>query len=78
MIEDKKIITMLRKSWKKTFNSGVFIPSKIGFCTECSQEKLFNKSNIHVNENKEFEANLNPSKRQALDDFVYMFPFLKK
>ena len=39
MLEGKKISAMLPKSWKKSFKSGVVIPTKKRFCKECSKEK---------------------------------------
>ena len=48
------------------------------FRTECSKEKLCNKCNSHVNENKEFEAKLNPSKTQSPDEFGYMLPYFEQ
>ena len=35
MIEGEKISAMLTKSWKQSFNRGIVIPAKEGFCNEC-------------------------------------------
>ena len=48
------------------------------FCNECNDKKLCNKCNYHINENKEFEANLNELKRHPPNDFGYMLPFYEK
>ena len=45
------------------------------FCNECNDKKLCNKCNYQINENKEFEANLNELKRQPPNDFGYMLPY---
>ena len=36
------------------------------------------KCNNQINQNKEFEANLNLSKRQASNEFGYMLPYFKE
>ena len=75
MIEGKKISAMLPKSWKKSFDSGIIIPTKMRFCNECNDNKMCVKCNNHINENKEFEANLNLLKRNAPNEFGYMLPY---
>ena len=47
------------------------------FCNECNDEEMCNKCNNQINENKEFEANLNKLKRQPPNDFGYMLPYYK-
>ena len=74
MKEGKKISAMLPRSWKKSFDGGIFIPKKMRFCSECNDEKLCDKCNNQINENKEFEANLNLVKRKAPNKFGYMLP----
>ena len=59
MIESKTISALLPNSWKKTFDSGIFISTKMRFYIECHDKRLCIKCNIQVNENKEFRANLN-------------------
>ena len=75
MIEGKKISAMLPRSWKKSFNSGVIIPKKMRFCNKCDDKKLCDRCNNQINENKEFEANLNELKRHPPNDFDYMLPY---
>ena len=35
MIEGKKLSALLPKSWKKSFDSGIIILTKMSFCAEC-------------------------------------------
>ena len=66
---------MLPRSWKKSFDSGIIIPTKMRFCKECNDNKMCVKCNNHINENKEFEANLNLLKRHPPNEFGYMLPY---
>ena len=75
MKKGKKISAMLPRSWKKSFDSGIIIPKKMRFCNECDDKKLCNKCNNQINENKEFEANLNELKRHAPNDFGQKLPY---
>ena len=77
MKEGKKISAMLPRSWKKSFDSGIIIPKKMRFCNECNDKEMCNKCNNQINENKEFEANLNEFKRHPPNDFGYMLPYYK-
>ena len=74
MIEGKEVSALLPKSWKKSFDSGISIPTKMRFCNECDDKKVCNKCNNQVNENKEFEANLNELKRNHPNEFGHMLP----
>ena len=38
-IEGKKVSALLPKSWKKSFDSGIIIPTKMRFCSECNDKK---------------------------------------
>ena len=69
---------MLPKNWKKSFDSGKIIPVKLRFYNECNDKILCDKCNNRVNENKEFEANLNLLKRNAPNEFGYMLPYYIK
>ena len=75
MIEDKKVSAMLPRSWKKSFHSGIIIPTKMRFCNECDDIKMCNKCNNQMSENKEFEANLNLLKRHPPNEFGHMLPY---
>ena len=73
----EKITAILPRSWKKSFNNGVIIPTKMRQCNACKDEILYVTSNNRINENKEFEANLNLLKRKAPNEFGYMLPYYK-
>ena len=75
MKEGKKISAMLPRSWKKSFGSGIIIPTKMRFCNDCNDKIMCNRCNNQINENKEFEANLNELKRHPPNEFGYMHPF---
>ena len=75
MVEGKKITAMLPKSWKKSFDNGIIIPAKMRFCNECNDKNLCFKCNNQINENKEFEANLNELKRYPPNEFGHMLPY---
>ena len=65
---------MLPKSWKKSFNSGINIPTKMRFCNECNDKRMFNRRKNQTAQNKEFEANINLIKRdQVLTNLVICF-----
>ena len=44
------------------------------FCNECNEGKMCDKCNIQINENKEFQANLNELKRHPPNEFGHMLP----
>ena len=75
MLDGKKITAMLPRSWKKSFDNGVIIPTKMRQCNECKDGMLCITSNNQINENKEFEANLNLLKRKTPNDFGHMLPY---
>ena len=52
MLEGKKILAMLPRSWKISFNIGVGIPVKMRRCKNCNGDILCNECNNQVNENK--------------------------
>ena len=69
---------MLPRSWKKSFDSGTIIPTKMRFCNECNEKKMCDKFINQINENKEIEAVLNLLKRKAPNEFGHMLPYYKK
>ena len=75
MLEGKKISAMLPKSWIKSFNNGIVIPAKMRGCDDCRGKILCVTCNNQINEIKEFEANLNLSKRKAPNEFGHMLPY---
>ena len=77
MLAGKKITAMLPRSWKKSFNNGVIIPTKMRQCNKCKDGLLHVICNDRINENKEFEANLILLKGEAPNEFGYMLPYYK-
>ena len=77
MLKGKKITAMLPRSWKKSFDNGVIIPTKMRQCIACKDGILCITCNTKINENKEFEANLNLLKREKPNDRGYMLPYYK-
>ena len=71
----KNISAMLPKSWKKSFDSGIIIPTKMRFCNECNNGKMCYECNDQINENKKFEANLNETKSRPPNNFGHMLPY---
>ena len=65
---------MLPRASKKTFNNGVVIPVKMRQSNNCNGEILCNECNNRMNENKEFDANLNELKRHPPNEFGFMLP----
>ena len=52
MLEGKSLSAMLPRSWNKSFNNGTVIPVKMRRCNKCKGERLCDKCNNQVNENK--------------------------
>ena len=75
MIEGEKISAMLPRSWKKSFDSEKIIPTKKRLCNECNDNKMCIKCNNQINENKEFNANLNELKRHPPNENGHMLPY---
>ena len=73
MLDGKKTTAMLPRSWKKSFDNGVIIPTKMRQCNVCKDGILCTTCNNQINENKKFEANLNLLKTP--NDFGYMLPY---
>ena len=77
MLKGEKISAMLPRSWKKSFNNGVIIPTKMRQCNACEDGILCVTCKNRINENKQFEANLNLLKGKAPNKFGYMLPYYK-
>ena len=75
MLDGKKITAMLPRSWKKSFKNGVIIPTKMKQCNACKDGILCTTCDNEINENKEFEGNLNLLKRKTPNQFGYMLPY---
>ena len=73
MIEGKIVSALLPKSWEKSFDSGNIISTRMRYCNECDK-KICNKCNNRIDENEEFEANLNELKRRPPNEFGHMLP----
>ena len=78
MLEGKKISAMIPRSWKKSFDNGIIIPTKMRRYNECRNGIFCNECNHQINENEEFEANLKELKRQPPNQFGHMLPYYKK
>ena len=78
MLKGEKISAMLPRSWKKSINNVIVIPEKMKRCDERNDKILCMTCNNDVNENKEFEANLNLLKRKAPNLFGHMLPYIKE
>ena len=75
MLDVKKITAMLPRSWKKSFNNGIVIPTEMRHCNGCKDGILCVTCNNQINENKEFEANLNLLKGEKPNDCGHMLPY---
>ena len=75
MLDGKKITAVLPRSWQKSLNNGIVIPTKLTQCNERKDGTLCTTCNNQINERKEFEANLHQIKRKAPNDFGYMLPY---
>ena len=51
MIECEKISAMLPKSWKKSFNNAIILPTKMRHCNACGKEKPCDRCNNQTDEN---------------------------
>ena len=77
MIEGGKVSALIPKIWRKSFDTGIIIPTKMRFCNECKDKKVCNKCNNQINESKKFEAILKELKRHPLNEFGHMLPYYK-
>ena len=77
MIEGKKVSALLPKSWKKSFDSGIIIPTKLKFYNEFNGKKMCNKCNNQINENEKTEAKLTLLKRRAPNEFGFLLPYFE-
>ena len=75
MLKGKKITAILPRFWKESFENGVIIPTKLRDCNTCKDGILCITCNNQINENKEFEANLNLLKRDVPNRFGHMLPY---
>ena len=59
---------------EKSFSLRVVIPHKYRTYNKSTKDIFCDGCDKSVNQNKEFSANLNESKRQAPNEFGHMFP----
>ena len=69
---------MLPKNWKILFENGGKIPKTMSFFNECTHKIILDRCSFQISEKKEFEAQLNPLKRQAINQFVFYAPYFKE
>ena len=77
MIEEE-LSALLPKRWKKSFKSGMIIPTKMRFCNEFNYKGNCTNCNKLVNENQEFEASFNLLQRRAANEFGQLLPYFKE
>ena len=75
MQEGKKVVGTFPLSWKKSFETGVIIPSKTRDCEICKENALCEDCNLKTKQVKEFEANLNELKRKPPNEKGQMLPY---
>ena len=75
MQQFKKIVGTFPLSWKKSFESGVIIPSKTRDCMICKESILCEECKLKTKQIKEFEANLNELKRKPANEKGNMLPY---
>ena len=77
MLDGEKVTVILPESCRKSFINCIIVPVKMRRCDECKGERLCMTCNNQINENKEFESNINLLKRQASNQFGHMLPYDK-
>ena len=75
MLKGNTIQAKLPLSWKKSFESGIIIPKKLRYCTNCKENKICNECDRRINQIKEFSPNFNELKRQPPNNKGYMLPW---
>ena len=74
MKEGKTVSGSFPLSWKKSFETGVVIPTRDMFCNKCG-ENICEECESKTKQYKEYEANLNELKRQSPNEFGSMLPY---
>ena len=77
MLEGKKISAMLPRSWPKSFNNGSLILTKLRRFNDWKDRIQCTTCNNQIDENKEFEANVNELKRHPHNEFGHKLPYYK-
>ena len=75
MLKGNTIKAKLPLSWKRSFESGIIIPKKLRYCTECHENINCDDCDKKINQIKEFSPNFNSLKRQPPDENGYMLPW---
>ena len=78
LFEGRKILVILRKIWKKSICSGIIIPIKLKRCKKSNNDIICDECIVLVNENKQFEVNLNLLQRKPSNQFVHMLPYYQE
>ena len=77
MLEGENVSAILTKSLEKSFNNGIVTPIKMKRCNKGIGEIVCITCNNQVNENQEFEANLNELKKGPPNQFDHVLPYHK-
>ena len=75
MLEGKKNQLCYQDRGKNHLIPEILIPPKLRRGNECKDRILCTTCNNQINENKDFEANLNESKRHPPNEFGHMLPY---
>ena len=75
MLKGNTIQAKLPLSWKKSFESGIIIPKKLRYCTNCRENIICDNCDKKINQIKEFSPNFNELKRQPPNENGYMLPW---
>ena len=79
MVECKKKFRCVTKYWKKTFGSGIIIPTKMKCCKKyVGRSILRDECNLLVNKIKQVEGNLNLLQRKPSNHFGHMLPYYRE
>ena len=75
MCEGKDVEGKFPLSWKKSFDSGVIIPTKTRNCNECNDNELCEDCDLKIRQKKKFQHNLNQLNRKPTDKNGIMKPY---
>ena len=73
MLKDKK--NSYATKWRKSFNNGIIMPTKMRQCNKCKDGILCTTCNNLIDEDKEFKANLYLLKRDVPNQFGHTLPY---
>ena len=75
MLKGNTVHAKLLLSWKRSFESGIIIPKKLRYCTQCKENLICDDCDKKINQIKEFSHNFIELKRQAPNFSGYMLPW---